>query len=205
MSNSIVASQGLATVTLTAGQSIALNSLTETTVFEQVGFPNYPSQNDLEATFTGYDVLGPYASGATLVIEAGAAPVAYQVGIAPVVAGVNYQATPTSQDTTATLTTAKVMSGVITSTHTGGATITLTLPNGADMDLAGQFDVDEYFRLGDHQQRRGFGQHGDDCQRCVRQQHQRPHADRHQRQRPVPHPQDCGRHLRDLPPGLIGV
>jgi hypothetical protein len=97
MSNSIVASQGLATVTLTAGQSIALNSLTETTVFEQVGFPNYPSQNDLEATFTGYDVLGPYASGATLVIEAGAAPVAYQVGIAPVVAGVNYQATPTSQ------------------------------------------------------------------------------------------------------------
>ena len=80
MSNSIVASQGLATVTLTAGQSIALNSLTETTVFEQVGFPNYPSQNDLEATFTGYDVLGPYASGATLVIEAGAAPVAYQVG-----------------------------------------------------------------------------------------------------------------------------
>lgn len=145
MSNSIVAPQGLATVTLTAGQSIALNSLTETTVFEQVGFPNYPSQNDLEATFTGYDVLGPYASGATLVIEAGAAPVAYQVGIAPVVAGVNYQATPTSQDTTATLTTAKVMSGVITSTHTGGATITLTLPDGADMDLAGQFDVDEYF------------------------------------------------------------
>jgi hypothetical protein len=58
MSNSIVASQGLATVTLTAGQSIALNSLTETTVFEQVGFPNYPSQNDLEATFTGYD--GPW-------------------------------------------------------------------------------------------------------------------------------------------------
>jgi hypothetical protein len=59
MSNSIVASQGLATVTLTAGQSIALNSLTETTVFEQVGFPNYPTQNDLEATFTGYD--GPRA------------------------------------------------------------------------------------------------------------------------------------------------
>jgi hypothetical protein len=98
MSNSIVASQGLATLTLTAGQSIALNSLTETTVFEQVGFPNYPSQNDLEATFTGYTVLGPYASGATLVVEAGAAEVAYQVGIAPVVAGVNYQATPTTQN-----------------------------------------------------------------------------------------------------------
>jgi hypothetical protein len=145
MSNSIVASQGLATVTLTAGQSIALNSLTETTVFEQVGFPNYPSQNDLEATFTGYDVLGPYASGATLVIEAGAAPVAYQVGIAPVVAGVNYQATPTTQNSAATLTTAKVMSGLITTTQTTGATIAVLLPNGADMDLAAQFDVGEYF------------------------------------------------------------
>ena len=145
MSNSIVASQGLATVTLTAGQSIALNSLTETTVFEQVGFPNYPSQNDLEATFTGYDVLGPYASGATLVIEAGAAPVAYQVGIAPVVAGVNYQATPTTQNSAATLTTAKVMSGLITTTQTTGATIAVLLPNGADIDLAAQFDVGEYF------------------------------------------------------------
>jgi hypothetical protein len=145
MSNSIVASQGLATVTLTAGQSIALNSLTETTVFEQVGFPNYPSQNDLEATFTGYDVLGPYASGATLVIEAGAAPVAYQVGIAPVVAGVNYQATPTTQNSAATLTTAKVMSGLITTTQTTGGTIAVLLPNGADMDLAAQFDVGEYF------------------------------------------------------------
>jgi hypothetical protein len=121
MSNSIVASQGLATLTLTAGQSIALNSLTETTVFEQVGFPNYPSQNDLEATFTGYTVLGPYASGATLVVEAGAAEVAYQVGIAPVVAGVNYQATPTTQNSAATLTTAKVMSGLITTTQTTGA------------------------------------------------------------------------------------
>ena len=145
MSNSIVASQGTATLTLTAGQSIALNSLTETTVFEQVGFPNYPTQNDLESTFSGYTVLGPYASGATLVVNAGAAEVAYQVGIAPVVAGVNYQATPTSQNTTATLTTAQVMSGIITSTHATGATITLTLPTGANMDLAGQFNVDEYF------------------------------------------------------------
>jgi hypothetical protein len=145
MSNSIVASQGLATLTLTAGQSIALNSLTETTVFEQVGFPNYPSQNDLEATFTGYTVLGPYASGATLVVEAGAAEVAYQVGIAPVVAGVNYQATPTTQNSAATLTTAKVMSGLITTTQTTGGTIAVLLPNGADMDLAAQFDVGEYF------------------------------------------------------------
>jgi len=145
MSNSIIASQGSATVTLTAGQSIALNSPTETTVFEQVGFPNYPSQDDLESTFTGYEVLGPYASGATLVVNAGAAEVAYQVGIAPVVFGSNYQATPTTQNSAATLTTAKVMSGLITTTQTTGATIAVLLPNGADMELAAQFDVGDYF------------------------------------------------------------
>ena len=145
MPNRLIASNGTAVVTLTAGESIAIYGLTEGTVFEQVGFPNYPTQNDLESTFSGYTVLGPYASGATLVVNAGAAEVAYQVGIAPVVAGVNYQATPTSQNTTATLTTAQVMSGIITSTHATGATITLTLPTGANMDLAGQFDVDEYF------------------------------------------------------------
>lgn len=145
MSNSIIALQGTATVTLTAGQSIALNSPTETTVFEQVGFPNYPSQDDLESTFTGYEVLGPYASGATLVVNAGAAEVAYQVGIAPVVFGSNYQATPTTQNSAATLTTAKVMSGLITTTQTTGATIAVLLPNGADMELAAQFDVGDYF------------------------------------------------------------
>lgn len=145
MSNSIIASQGSATVTLTAGQSIALSSPTETTVFEQVGFPNYPSQDDLESTFTGYEVLGPYASGATLVVNAGAAEVAYQVGIAPVVFGSNYQGTPTTQNSAATLTTAKVMSGLITTTQTTGATIAVLLPNGADMELAAQFDVGDYF------------------------------------------------------------
>jgi hypothetical protein len=145
MSNSIIALQGTATVTLTANQSIALNSPTETIVFEQVGFPNYPLQDDLESTFTGYKVLGPYASGATLIVNAGAAEVAYQVGIAPVVFGSNYQATPTTQNSAATLTTAKVMSGLITTTQTTGATIAVLLPNGADMELAAQFDVGDYF------------------------------------------------------------
>ncbi len=145
MANLLIAPQGTRLVTLTAGQSIALYSATETQVFEVVGFPNYPLQLDQEATFTGYQNLGPYASGAVLQINAGATEVAYQVGVAPVVAGVNYQATPTSQNTTTTLSTAQVMSGIITSTHATGATITLTLPNGADMDLAGQFNVDEAF------------------------------------------------------------
>jgi hypothetical protein len=145
MSNTFVAPQGTAQVSIPANESIALYSITETQVFEVVGYPNYPSQNDLEATFTGYTVLGPYTAATTLIVEAGPAEVEYQVGVAPVVAGVANQGAPTSQNTTATLTTAQVMSGIVTSTHATGATITLTLPNGADMELASQFDVNEYF------------------------------------------------------------
>ena len=145
MSNSYVASQGTAEVTIPANESIALLSITETQVYKVVGFPNYPQQNDLESTFTGYEVLGPYSAATTLIIEAGAAEVAYQIGVAPVVFGSNYQGTPTTQNSAATLTTAKVMSGLITCTQATGATIAVLLPNGADMELAAQFDVGDYF------------------------------------------------------------
>lgn len=148
MSNSVIASQGTAEVVVPANESVALLSITQTQVFKVVGFPNYPEQNDLESTFTGYKVLGPYSAETTLIINAGAAPVEYQIGVAPVVFGSNYQGTPTTQNTAATLTTAKVMSGIITTTQATGATIAVLLPNGADMELAAQFDVGDFFDWG---------------------------------------------------------
>lgn len=148
MANSVIASQGTAEVTIPANESIALLSITETNVFKVVGFPNYPEQNDLESTFTGYKVLGPYSAATTLIINAGAASVQYQIGVAPVVFGSNYQGTPTTQNSAATLTTAKVMSGIITTTQATGATIAVLLPNGADMELAAQFDVGDFFDWG---------------------------------------------------------
>ena len=54
MSNSVIALQGTAEVVIPANESIALLSITQTNVFKVVGFPNYPEQNDLESTFTGY-------------------------------------------------------------------------------------------------------------------------------------------------------
>jgi hypothetical protein len=145
MSNSVIALQGTAEVTVPANESIALLSITQTNVFKVVGFPNYPEQNDLESTFTGYKLLGPYTAETTLIINAGAAQVDYQIGVAPVVFGSNYQGTPTTQNSAATLTTAKVMSGIITTTQATGATIAVLLPNGADMELAAQFDVGDFF------------------------------------------------------------
>ena len=146
MSNSYVASQGTAQVTIPAGGSIALNSDTETQVFELVGFPNYPEQKDLESTFTGYEVLGPYAAGATLVIEAGAGEVAYQIGTAPIVYGSQIQNAPVAENAAVQLSAADVLTnGLITNTHATGATVALDLPNGAALDAAAQFDVDQYF------------------------------------------------------------
>jgi hypothetical protein len=145
MSNSIVASQGLATLTLTAGQSIALNSLTETTVFEQVGFPNYPSQNDLEATFTGYTVLGPVcfwcnAGGRSRCSRSGLSGRHRPRG--------RWRELPGHADHAELGCHVDDCQGDVRPDHHDPdhwRTIAVLLPNGADMDLAAQFDVGEYF------------------------------------------------------------
>jgi hypothetical protein len=146
MANLLIAPQGTRLVTLTAGQSIALYSATETQVFEVVGFPNYPLQLDSEATFTGYQNLGPYASGATLQINAGAAQVEYNVGTAPVVSGVPRQIAPVARNAAIQLTAADcLVNNIVTNTHATGATVALDLPNGAALDAATNLAVDEYF------------------------------------------------------------
>ena len=50
MSYSTIAPQGTATVVLTAGQKITVQTQGEATVFQQVGFPNFPYQEDLIQT-----------------------------------------------------------------------------------------------------------------------------------------------------------
>jgi hypothetical protein len=145
-------------------------------VFELVGFPNYPVQEDLEATFTGYQILGPYANGATLAISPGPGDVLYSIGVAPVVSGVAYQGAPAAQNTAGTLTTAEVMGGIVTTTQATGATIAVLLPNGADMDDASQFDVNESFHH----------------ERSVWQHDQRPRYRCSHHVCHLPHSQDCG-------------
>jgi hypothetical protein len=134
MPNLLIAPNGTAEVVLTAGQSLAAYGLTEGSVFESVGFPNYPTQLQLEGTGTGYQVFGPYASGATLNINAGPAGAQYAVGIAPLVFGTPYQATPQSLNATGTLTAAMITAGIVTSTTAAG--VTATLDTGAVMETA---------------------------------------------------------------------
>ena len=81
MSYITIAAQGSATITLTAGQKIAVKTQGEAQVFQLVGFPNYPEQLDLLATVTsgGY-TSSAFANGATIVVNAGAFPVLYDLG-----------------------------------------------------------------------------------------------------------------------------
>ena len=134
MPNLLIAPNGTATVTLTAGQSIAAYGLTQASVFESVGFPNYPTQLQLEGTGTGYQVFGPYASGATLTLEAGPSGAEYATGIAPLVTGTPYQPTPGTLNATGTLTAALITGGIVTSTTIAG--VVATLNTGAIMETA---------------------------------------------------------------------
>lgn len=55
------------------------------------------------------------------------------------------QPNPTAKTTAATLTIAELMTGILTGTHTAGATAAYTLPTGANCDLTLQFAANDSF------------------------------------------------------------
>ena len=147
MSFETIAAQGTATVTLTANQKIAVKTAGEALVYQVVGFPNYPSQNDLIQTVT--DTIytsSAFTDGATIIIEAGAYPVLYAVGTNPVVGDDGdwqHQATPNALNSTGTLTAAMMLGGIVTSST--GAAVTATPDTGAIIDAASSLAVDDSF------------------------------------------------------------
>lgn len=145
MSYNTIATQGTATVTLTAGQSIAVQSLTEAQVFEVVGFPNYPTTNQLEGTVVNEEtVFGPYASGATIIIEASASEVYYAVGVAPVVGNNGKwqpQGAPVAVNVTGAISAAAILGGIVTSTT--AAAVDGTVPTGTVMDAATEWAIND--------------------------------------------------------------
>ncbi len=147
MSYNIVFNQGTATVTVPAAESIAIQSYSATNVFQEVGYPNFPETQDLlgvvENTTT---VFGPYAAGATIVIQAGASGATYAVGTDPVISDsgkYQTQDTPGVLNATGTITPAMILSGILTSTT--AAAVAGTLPTGAVLDAASEFAVGDSF------------------------------------------------------------
>lgn len=146
MSN-IIYPQGSATVTIPAAESIAVFTDGSASVFQVVGYPNLPSTQDLAGTVVnGTTVFGPYASGATIVIEAGAAGALYEVGVAPVIAETKAsqaQGDPVAVDVTGAVSAAAILGGIVTSTT--AAAVAGTVPTGTVMDAATEMAIGDSF------------------------------------------------------------
>lgn len=148
MSN-IIPVNGKATVTVPAGESVAVYTQGQALVSRTLGFPNYPDQTTVIGTVTnGQSVFGSYASGATIVIEAvGAQPVLYEIGTAPSVTqwrlNSQVQVAPANiaDGGSMVFVPADLLTGIVTATPTAGRNI--QLPTGAAMDLASEFLVND--------------------------------------------------------------
>jgi hypothetical protein len=149
MSYNIIAPQGTATVTLTAGQKIVVKTAGETLVSQVVGYPNYPEQNDVLTTVVnGTYTSSAFANGGTVIIQSGAFETLYDVGTDPVVSiGSNFgrQGAPVviPDGGSMVITAAELMSGLITATPTAGRNV--QLPTAAAIDATATFAVDDSF------------------------------------------------------------
>lgn len=151
MTTSVVYLQGRAEVVIPAGSSIAVLSISDVAVSRKIGYPNHPDSLSLlgivnQNVVSGQSVFGPYASGATIVLEASAAWANYEVGVAPVVQsfyGGKPQSTPPALDATGALTAAMILAGLMTSST--AAAVAGTVPTGTVMDQASQFTIGDSF------------------------------------------------------------
>jgi hypothetical protein len=133
-------------------------------VSKQVGYPNIPSTYALETNGVVANqetIFGPYTTATNVMIEAGADPVLYSVGsgalpipcsrvapgLSPAAGSVfriparlaQLQPVPTAMTTAATMTSAALLGGIITGTHTAGATAAYTLPTGTLLEAAAPY------------------------------------------------------------------
>lgn len=142
-----IAANGNATITVPAGSSIAVFTRGTAQVYQLVGYPNYPTSKSLIGTVSaGQTVFGSYSSGATIIIEAGASTVQYEVGTSPLVQSElshQLQGNPVALDATGSLTVAGILGGIVTSST--AAAVTATLPTGTVLDAGSNFAIGDSF------------------------------------------------------------
>jgi hypothetical protein len=147
MSFNRIAPFGKATVSITAGNKLAVYTRGEATVNQQVGYPNVPSQETLVSTVNNEEVVtSAFSAASTVVIYAGAEDVLYEQGTAPLIMsrrGERVAETPSAVNATATLTIDELLSGIITSTT--AAAVTGTLPTGTLCDAGAEFAIGDSF------------------------------------------------------------
>ena len=149
MSYNVIFTQGTATVTVPAGEKIAVQAYSAASVFQEVGYPNFPDSQDLLTVVdnTTY-VSAAFTNATNVTIQAGASGANYAVGIAPTITNNgNWQ----PQDAPADIadggsmiaTAANVLTGIVTATPT--ATRSIQLPTGANLDLATEWAIGDSF------------------------------------------------------------
>jgi len=149
MSYNVVFAQGTATVTVPAGEKIAVQAYSAASVFQEVGFPNFPESQDLLTVVDNTTFVSDAFTNATIVtIQAGASGALYAVGVSPLITDDgNWQiqrATGNVTDGASMIATASdVLSGIVTATPT--TTRSIQLPTGENLDLATEWAVNQSF------------------------------------------------------------
>jgi len=149
MSYQVIFTQGTAVVTVPAGEKIAVQAFSPASVFQEVGFPNFPDSQDLLTTVENTTYVSPEFTNATIVtIQAGASGAYYSVGVAPDISNNgNWQPQGAPADIadggSMVATAANVLTGIITATPTQARNI--QLPTGANLDLATEWAIGDSF------------------------------------------------------------
>ncbi len=148
MASHFLLPNGTKSLTLMAGESIAVYTKGTAEVFNQVGYPNHPYAIALVGAVTdNVAVFGPYASGALIIIEADAYGAYYEQGVSPVVVAVEnwqIQGDPVAVNTTGAVSAAAMFGGLVTSTT--AAAVAGTVPTGTVMDAANtDFEIGDSF------------------------------------------------------------
>jgi hypothetical protein len=149
MSYNVVFAQGTVTVTVPSGEKIAVQAYSSASVFQEVGYPNFPESQDLLTVVENTTYVSAAFSAATSVtIQAGASGAYYSVGVAPDISNNGNwqpQGAPANiaDGGSMVATAANVLTGIITATPTSARDI--QLPTGANLDLATEWAIGDSF------------------------------------------------------------
>jgi hypothetical protein len=149
MSYNVIFTQGTATFTVPANEKVVVQAYSPASVFQEVGYPNFPESQDLLQVVenTTY-VSGAFTNATSVTIQAGASGANYAVGVAPVITDDgNWQLQGAPDDIadggSMIATAANVLTGIVTSTLTQARS--LQLPTGVNLDLATEWAIGEGF------------------------------------------------------------
>jgi hypothetical protein len=150
MSYNIIFAQGTATVAVPAGEKIAVQAYSPASVFQEVGFPNFPEAQELltVATDNTTYVSSAFTNATNVTIQAGASGAYYAVGVAPTISNNGNwqpQGAPANIADGASMiaTAAEVLTGIVTATPT--TTRSIQLPLATNLDLATDFAIGDSF------------------------------------------------------------